>query len=184
MNEILIYKNSEKALNERRELFYALKVTAALCLASLVAWLGWDKPLAWLVLGLGLTLLYRLKTDRLLRGYASRTLTLQPQALEESSLGFTRFVLFEQITLLRVTQSMAEKVLAVEIKTAQGSFVLRGYENMGTLFVALSARKPADVLIEVNPVRLDLDRPWPWALAALAAGALLALALFLDLLLS
>ncbi len=178
-----MFRTAEKALNERRRLYYALKGAFALVLLAAVPVLGASKPWPWALFLAGVFVVYRLNTARLLKGYASRTLTLQPQAMEESFSGFTRFVLFEQMEGLRVTQGRDEKILAVEIKTAQGVFVLRGFENMGSLFVALSQRRPAGVLLEVKEVRFDLDRPWPWALVVFVLGAAAALAVLLNLLL-
>jgi hypothetical protein len=171
MSQPAIYKTSSEALLERRRLLGLLKLFSAMALTLLAAAYDPFDPGAWALLAVALLGLWFLKFPGWLGAYAARELRLQTHALEEHRQGFTRLILFEQLEQLRVRQGKNEKIFALELHTPQGACVIRGYENMESLFAYLSQHKPESVLIEIEEARVDWQSPMPWALGVLCLGA-------------
>ena len=172
----MTFATSEACLEERKRLLGEFRLVAllAMALASLEA--GTLPNVARLILwsicallALGLT---RLKTQRFLDPLRQRELRLQDQALELVRGDFTRLLFFSQLEQLRMIQGRNEKVLALQLRTLDGSVLLRGYENMEALFSALMARKPERVLLEVEESRIDWHSMLLWSRLAYAAGIL------------
>lgn len=185
MSEPLIFKTSEASLRQRRLLLRDLRIVLALvlllgCLA--LNGQAWGVQLAaWAFSAGAWFLLWRLKAGSLLRGYASRELRVQDNAIELVQGRFTRLLFFSQLEQLRMIQGDNEKVLAVELRTLDGAVLLQGYENMEALFTAVNSRKPAKVLIEVEEGSIGKTSPDFWRRLVYALGAvLLALAVFLN----
>jgi hypothetical protein len=181
MMELTQFRTSEEALKGRRQLLQALKAMAALVLGlALYAFLP-NGPLLWAGIPVCAFFIWQISLRRWLEAYATRELAIQMNAIEEKHKGFTRFILFDELEQLRVTQGKNEKILAVELRTLQGAFVLRGYENMEALFGHLSRLKPAKVIIEVEEAGMDWNTPTPWVILIAVLGILgLAILLFLK----
>jgi hypothetical protein len=177
MIEPLIFKTSQAALAQRRQLLKEIRIGAVLALAmgclaanSLAAY---EKFPIWAACALGAIALARLDTEGMLAAYRDRELRVQDQALEIVRGRFTRLLFFHHLEQLRMVQGRDEKVLALQLRTLEGAVLLRGYENMESLFTALTARKPARVLLEVEESRMDWHSLTIWSRMVFAAGALL-----------
>jgi hypothetical protein len=172
----MTFASSQASLDERRRLLMEFRLVALLALAlacleaaalPATARLALWGACALLALGLA-----RLDTERYLAPLRRRELRLQGQALELVRGDFTRLLFFSQLEQLRMIQGRDEKVLALQLRTMDGSVLLRGYENMEALFSALMARKPERVLLEVEESRMDWHSMLLWSRIAYAAGLL------------
>jgi hypothetical protein len=81
-------------------------------------------------------------------------LRIQAQAIEISRGKFTRFVLYEDIRLLRVQRKKDDSITAVILVTQEGPLLIRGFEQMELIFGHISARKPDKALIQIEPAPL------------------------------
>jgi len=175
---------SFRALQQRQWLLQGVKALALACLGAVLlifqppAW--WAELLKWAVaLGLGWTV-WRLPGEALLAPIRQRSLVLHEQALELNRGGFRRFIVFENLKHVRLLQGRGERLIAIELHTADDSVLLRDLDGLGEVFAALSARKPASVLIEVESAPVDWGEPLPWALALASAALVLALAVWFS----
>lgn len=160
---------SDRALGQRRALLLGVKVVTLVSLAVILSMfqppLWWVGPLKWslgLLLGWGI---WRLHGAALLDPIRQRQLVLHPHALELSRGDFKRIVVFENLYHIHATQGADERMVSIVLHTADDSIVLRDLESLGEIFTALSAAKPASVLIEVETKRIDWGEPLPWTVA-------------------
>lgn len=142
------FKTSSSAIARRRALVMAFRVLAGAAAGLAAAQGHWTAALAMAAM------LLILRPGRWLTRYASRVLLLQPNALEERTSGFTRFMLYEEIVQLRMFQKHGEKVKALEVRGPQGGFWIRDYEGMEEIFAELVRRKPPRVIVEVEEAGL------------------------------
>ncbi len=106
-----------------------------------------------------------------------RQVFLHEQALEINRGGYRRFVVFESLKHIKAYQGSDDRMQALELHTADDTVWLRDLEGLGEIFVALSAGKPAGVLVEVEERRVDWGEPLPWGLGlGFAVVALIGLA--------
>jgi hypothetical protein len=183
LSNALAFKTAPAAIQERRQLLRDLRLGLALALALLCLALE-NAPLGvqaacWALAALLLWGLWRLDGEGLLAPFASRELRIQESALELVEGRFTRLLFFEQLEQLRMIQGRDEKVLALELQTLEGALLLRGYENMESLFAILNARKPGRVLLEVEEIRFNRESVSAWSRAVFLGGAILLLLLLL-----
>ena len=85
------------------------------------------------------------------QGSGDRLLRIQANAVEISKGHFTRFVLFDEVKLLRVQRRKDDSITAVVLVTQEGPLVVRGFEEMELIFGHLSTRKPEAALIQIEP---------------------------------
>jgi hypothetical protein len=180
----MTFKTSQASIQERQRLILEIRLAAALalgiaCLAA-SAWPPYARLACWAAAALLALGILRLKPRALLASLEGRELRIQEQALELVRGNFTRLLFYNQLEQLRMIQGPGEKVLALQLRTLDGSVVLRGYENMEALFTALMSRKPPRVLLEVEESRYDWHSLLLWSRLAYLAGAFIFLACYLS----
>jgi hypothetical protein len=108
---------------------------------------------ALLALGL-LVFAWRYQNKEWLKQLSERVLRIQAQAIEISRGKFTRFVLYEDIRLVRVQRKKDDSITAIILVTQEGPLLIRGFEQMELIFGHISARKPERALIQIEPAPL------------------------------
>jgi hypothetical protein len=152
------FKTSPGEVLKLRRMVAALKIAAVaaalLCIPAAIPY----GPVGWVAGGaaaLALVLLaWRFKADAWLQQLSKRVLRVQAQALEISKGKFTRFILFDDVLLLRVQRRKDDSITAIILVTQEGPLVIRGFEEMEIIFGHVSTRKPEEALIQIE------STPW------------------------
>jgi hypothetical protein len=153
---------SARALKQRRWLLLAFRllVLAVLCLAIRQLKLA-SGTQALLMLG-ALALAWLPPGGRILAPLESRRVLLHSQALELQRGQFRRFIVFENIRHVHAVRGPRERMIALYLHTGDDTVAIRDVEGLAQIFTAISAAKPANVLIEMEDRRLDWGEPLAW----------------------
>ena len=172
---------SKAALAERKSLLNAIRalsITAALT-AIVLAWpLGGAERWVGLAGGTLLAVFFWFaRGDAWLESLAAQTVRVQNAAIELKRGKFTRFLMYSDISQLRVQRLDDDEVICIIMESPEGPLVIRGFEDMELIFGYVSARKPDETLVQIEDVRGWTRKPLIWlalmVVCAIAAGVLL-----------